>query len=62
VTLSPASGRTEKWVTDRTGHRSSQMLATYTRQARTWAELGLGDLGDLHVLLPEASASGVFAP
>ncbi len=55
VTVSLANGKTEQWVTDRTGHKSSQMLATYTRQARTWAELGLGELRPLDELLPEMS-------
>jgi integrase len=53
VTISLATGKTEQWVTDRTGHKSSQMLAHYQRQARTWTELGLGTLGALDVLLPE---------
>ncbi len=57
VTVSLANGKTEQWVTDRTGHRSSQMLALYTRQARTWAELGLGALQPLDALLPEMKAS-----
>jgi integrase len=35
VTVSLANGETEQWVTDRTGHKSSQILALYTRQART---------------------------
>ena len=56
VTISLANGKTEQWVTDRTGHRSSQMLATYTRQARTWTELGLGELSPLDALLPEVAA------
>ncbi len=55
VTVSLANGKTEQWVTDRTGHRSSQMLATYTRQARTWSELALGTLQPLDALLPELS-------
>jgi integrase len=54
-TISLAAGKTEQWVTDRTGHRSSQQLAQYVRQARTWAELGLGSLGPLDALLPEVS-------
>jgi hypothetical protein len=53
VTVSLANGKTEKWVTDRTGHKSSQMLETYSRQARTWEELGLGTLEPLDELLPE---------
>lgn len=56
VTVSLANGKSETWVTDRTGHKSSQMIATYTRQARTWAELELGTLRPLDELLPEMSA------
>lgn len=44
TTLALANGRTETWVADRTGHRSSQMINRYRRQARSAAELGLGDL------------------
>jgi len=53
VTASLANGKTEQWVTDRTGHKSSQQVALYTRQARTWAELELGALRPLDELLPE---------
>ena len=56
VTVSLANGKTEQWVTDRTGHKSSQMLALYTRQARTWSEIGLGTLAALDELLPEMRA------
>jgi len=42
VTLSLANGRTETWVADRTGHKSSQMINRYRRQSRTASELGLG--------------------
>jgi hypothetical protein len=54
VTVSLANGRSEPWVTDRTGHKSSQMLSLYTRRARTWAKLELGTLGPLDALLAEA--------
>jgi integrase len=47
VTLSLANGKTETWVMDRTGHRSSVMINTYRRAARTAAELGLGELAPL---------------
>jgi len=53
VTISLAAGRTEAWVTDRTGHKSSQMLARYARQARTWSELDMGGLQPMDRLLPE---------
>jgi integrase len=47
VTLSLAAGRSETWVADRTGHRSSVMINGYRRAARTAAELGLGELAPL---------------
>jgi hypothetical protein len=46
-----ANGRSEAWVADRTGHRSSQMIARYKRTARTAAELSLGDWAPLDVAL-----------
>ena len=54
VTISLANGRSETWVMDRTGHRSSVMVNRYRRVARTVAELGLGPLVPLHKALPEA--------
>ena len=57
MTIALANGKTEQWVTDRTGHKSSAMLAMYTRQARTWAEIGMGTLGALDLLLPEVTAA-----
>ncbi|HWA76665.1 MAG TPA: tyrosine-type recombinase/integrase [Polyangiaceae bacterium] len=44
VTLSLAAGRSETWVADRTGHKSSVMINRYRRAARTAAELDLGTL------------------
>ncbi|HET7542295.1 MAG TPA: tyrosine-type recombinase/integrase, partial [Polyangiaceae bacterium] len=56
VTLALASSKTETWVCDRTGHRSSQMLNKYRRAARTAAELGLGWLIPLDEGIPEFAA------
>ena len=53
VTLALAAGRTEAWVTDRTGHRSSQMIYLYKRASRTAAELGLGWFAALDEAIPE---------
>lgn len=53
VTISLANGRTDTWVKDRTGHRSSQMLENYRRAARTLAELELGPLAPLDQVIPE---------
>ena len=47
VTVSLANGKTETWVQDRTGHRSTLMIARYRRAARTLAELALGPLARL---------------
>jgi integrase len=53
VTLALATGRTETWVADRTGHKSSAMINRYRRAARTAAELNLGWLSPLDEVIPE---------
>jgi integrase len=53
VTLGLANGRTEAWISDRTGHTSSQMINRYKRAARSASELELGELGPLDRALPE---------
>ena len=53
VTVALANGKTEAWVADRTGHRSSQMINTYRRTTRTYAELGLGELTPMVEAIPE---------
>ena len=53
VTLALATGRSETWVADRTGHRSSVMINRYRRSARTAAELGQGWLVPLDATIPE---------
>ena len=58
VTVSLANGKTEQWVMDRTGHKSSQMVSLYARQARTWSEPNLGALAPMHKLLPEMKDAG----
>jgi len=58
VTLALAAGRTEAWVTDRTGHRSSTMIYAYKRAARTAAELGLGWFAPLDEAIPELTPKG----
>jgi integrase len=57
VTLSLANGKTETWVADRTGHKSSIMINRYRRAARSVAELELGPLAPLNVAVPEIIAS-----
>jgi integrase len=52
-TVSLANGKTESWITDRTGWQSSAMIATYKRMARTFTELDLGPLDPLDEAIPE---------
>lgn len=51
VTLALANGRSETWVQDRTGHRSSQQINGYRQGARLAGELNLGELERLDVAL-----------
>ena len=60
VTLALANGRTESWVADRTGHRSSTMINKYRRQARQVQELELGSLLPLNLaLVADESSPGI---
>ena len=56
ITIALANEKTETWVADRTGHRSSDMINRYRRTARTAAELGLGTLRPLDEAIPELGA------
>lgn len=56
VTVNLALGKTEAWITDRTGHRSSQMVYLYKRSARTHTDLHLGGFLALHEAIPELAA------
>lgn len=47
VTVSLANGKSESWVTDRTGHKSHSMVQAYTRQVRSARELNQGDFCSL---------------
>lgn len=51
VTVALANGKTETWVQDRTGHKSTLMIARYRRDARALAELDLGPLSALDEVL-----------
>ncbi len=53
VTLALANGKSETWVADRTGHRSSIMINRYRRQARQASETALGALAPLVEAVPE---------
>jgi integrase len=50
VTIALATGKTETWVSDRTGHDGHTMIDKYRRKARTW---NVGELGRLDQLIPE---------
>jgi hypothetical protein len=62
VTLSLAAGRSEAWVQDRTGHRSSIMINRYRRAARTAQELELGCLEPLDALVSRRSKTPDVEP
>jgi hypothetical protein len=53
VTVNLALGKNEAWITDRTGHQSSEMIYTYKRAARMHQELALGEFTPLHQAIPE---------
>ncbi|GMV15910.1 MAG: hypothetical protein AMXMBFR56_41340 [Polyangiaceae bacterium] len=59
VTIALANGKTETFVMDRTGHKSSQMIATYRRMARSAAEARMGPLLPLNEAIPEFRKSKV---
>jgi hypothetical protein len=50
VTIHLTLGKTETWVSDRTGHHSHEMIDRYRRKARTW---NLGPLLAFDRALPE---------
>jgi hypothetical protein len=55
VTVALANGKSETWVADRTGHKSSTMINRYRRAARSFAELQAGELSSLYEAIPELS-------
>lgn len=61
ITIALANGKTEAWIADRTGHKSSLMINRYRRTARNAAELGLGDLAPLDLAIPELAPSAAAA-
>ncbi|WP_437875267.1 tyrosine-type recombinase/integrase [Sorangium sp. So ce513] len=58
ITVKLAAGRTETWISDRTGHSSSDQIHNYKRAARKVAELALGDFAPLDEALPELADKG----
>jgi integrase len=56
ITISLAQGKTESWVANRTGHKSSKMINEYRRQAQCHAEVVMGALAPLVEVIPELAA------
>lgn len=50
VTIALATGKTETWISHRTGHDGHSVIERYRRKARTW---NLGVLGPLYAVIPE---------
>lgn len=53
VTINLALGKSESWVTRRTGHKSSAMVRSYQREIDAYRELRLGPLKPLDEAIPE---------
>ena len=62
VTVHLANGKSEAWISDRTGHKSSAMINRHKRTARTYAELHTGVLEPLDTAIPELEAAASTAP
>jgi integrase len=59
VTIALANGKSESWIQDRTGHKSSAMINLYRRTSRTFADLQLGTLLPMDELIPELGGQRV---
>ncbi len=59
VVVAEANGRSEAWITTRTGHKSSRMVAAYRRRGLSWKAAGLGDLLPLSEAIPDLFAPGL---
>lgn len=62
VTLSLAADKSEKWIRNRTGHKSSAMLHRYDAAASLASELNLGPLLPLDQAIPELAEADYRAP
>lgn len=63
VTISLANGKTETWVRDRSGHKSSEQINTYRQAARMAEELELGAFAPLDQAIDwKHEAPAVAAP
>ena len=62
ITISLATGKSETWISDRTGHKSSVMIQRYNRNKRMLEQLNLGELKPLDQAIPELSSPPEQAP
>ena len=63
VTVALSTGKNEQWVSDRTGHRSSAMIAKYYRRSREFSELKVGWFESMEQVIPELRAlEGASSP
>jgi hypothetical protein len=60
-TVALGCGRTEAWVSARTGHRSSAQVASYRRLAQTFSEVSAGWFVCMATAIPELAAVKVAA-
>lgn len=56
ITISLAMGKSETWIADRTGHKSSAMIQRYNRKKRMLEQLKLGELTPPDEAIPELSS------
>jgi len=49
-------GKSETWIADRTGHKSSAMIQRYNRKKRMLEQLKLGELTPPDEAIPELSS------
>lgn len=52
VTTHLASGKSESWIADHTGHKSSQTINRYKRTARLFSKVRAGKLEPLNAAIP----------
>jgi integrase len=53
VTIHLALGKSENWISQRTGHRSSDQINKYRRDVDTMMAIHAGELTALHLAIPE---------
>jgi hypothetical protein len=62
VTWAKRDGRGQGWIVDRTGHLDDDMVARYTRAARTLADLRIVPFPDLTSAIPELAPASDCGP